>query len=152
QARVMPEIYRNAPARTAERDKMVAEGTANDAAKPKTAVEMITRSRDYDLALGVYNGLRMAFAKVKAVPPAPPALALAAMARNSGLETAGDAVDFFERRLLRIPMDGGDRAALVEFLERRWGGARIDYRSAGLEESLRELVHLIMSTPEYQLS
>jgi uncharacterized protein (DUF1800 family) len=52
QARVIPEMYRNAPSRTAERDKMAAEGGDRDEAKPKTALQMITRSRDYDLGLG----------------------------------------------------------------------------------------------------
>jgi uncharacterized protein (DUF1800 family) len=153
QARLIPETYRNAPSRTAERDRMAALGGANEeAAKPKTALQMITRSRDYDLALGVYNGLQMTFEKVKPVPPTPPTLDLAAMVRKEGLETAGDAVNYFERRFLRLPLDDRDRAALVEFLERRWGSARIDYQSAALENSFRELIHLIMSTPEYQLS
>jgi len=153
QARVVPETYRNAPQRVAERDRMAAEGgLKEEAGKPKTALQMINSSPEFDLGLGVYNGFVQTFERVKAVPPTPPKLDLAAMAQGGGLETAGDAVDFFERRFLRIPLDERDHAALVEFLEQRLGGARIDYRSAALEESLRELVHLIMSTPEYQLS
>ena len=153
QVREVPETYRNAPSRVAKRDQMAAEAGANEeAGKPKTAVEMINRSRDYDLGLGVYNAFILTFEKVKPVPPTPPKLDLAAMAQGSGLETVDDTVSFFERRFLRIPLHEQDRAALVEFLEQRLGGARIDYLSGSLEESLRELVHLIMSTPEYQLS
>ena len=60
-------------------------------------------------------------------------------------------VDYFLGRFLRVPVDGGYRRALIDFLDQELGTAKIAEAASYLEEPLRVLVHLIMSAPEYQL-
>ena len=44
------------------------------------------------------------------------------------------------------------RDALVEFLTRELGTDSVDRAKSYMEDALRMTVHLIMSTPEYQLA
>ena len=45
-----------------------------------------------------------------------------------------------------------ERQALIDFLTKELASDRIEPAASYLEEPVRLLVHLIMSTPEYQLS
>jgi hypothetical protein len=125
---------------------------AVNADQPMTASRMINSVPDYDLKLGVYRGYQKTFRRVKPTPPTTAGLNLTAMAKTAGVKTADEAVDYFTLRLLRTPLAANDRAAMVEFLKKQWGGAQINFGSEKLEHSLRELAHLIMSMPEYQLA
>ena len=151
--RIIPERYRNADKEAEERDRMAAMGQSMIASTaPMTAAQKINSAPDYDLKLGVRNGYLKTFARVKEVPRTPANINLTAIAKGAGLKTAEDTVDYFLLRLLRPPAAEKDRAALLDFLRKQWGGAQINYGSAELEKSLRELAHLIMSMPEYQLA
>jgi hypothetical protein len=60
-------------------------------------------------------------------------------------------VDYFASRFLSVPLGAKDRAAFVEFYRTRlrpegFGAA------AGSEPALRELLYLVLSTPEYQVN
>lgn len=151
--RIIPERYRDAEKEAEERDRLAASGAVRSADAPKTSTEKINSAPDYDLKVGVYRGLKKAYARVKDVPPTPARLDLAYMVREANLKTADEVVDYFVMRFLRVPLSASDRAALVDFVYKQWGTDKVNL-SAGevLENSLRELVHLIMSTPEYQLS
>ncbi len=89
---------------------------------------------------GVYNGGVKTFKVIKFETPVPAMVDLAGMLRQAGVKDAPGAVDYFERRFLRAHLQDQDRQSLVKFLK------DLD------ETSLRELLHLILSTPEYQLS
>lgn len=155
-ARVIPERYANADKEAEDRDRQAASGQmemmAVNADQPMTASRMINSVPDYDLKLGVYRGYRKTFQRVKSTPPTTASLNLTAMAKSAGVKTADEAVDYFTMRLLRTPLAANDRAAMVEFLKKQWGGAQINFGAEKLEHSLRELAHLIMSAPEYQLA
>ena len=61
-----------------------------------------------------------------------------------------DVVDQYIRRFLRVPLAPKDRQVLVDFLRTKLGTS--DVRPGDkLENSLRELLYLVLSTPEYQL-
>jgi hypothetical protein len=69
---------------------------------------------------------------------------LLGMLRTAGVKEkdSGAAVDYFGKRFLRVTMDPADREKLVGFMkDREW-----------TETNLRELLHLILSMPEYQLA
>ena len=105
-----------------------------------------------DAFRGVYNGARKALSSIRFDDPVPARFELAAMLRRQGVDDARGAVDYLARRFLSVSLGAADRAALVAYLEDRNGGARMDPGRAGLERDLRELLHLIMSLPEYQLT
>ncbi len=88
--------------------------------------------------LGVYRGYRKTFQRVKPAPPTPASLYLTAMARSASLKTADQTVDYFVLRFLRVPLSVGDRAALVEFLMKQWGGVHAPVVFSGPNRFVRE--------------
>ena len=112
----------------------------------------ISRTPDYNLAIGLRNGYQAALERVKPIPRATAGIDLVSILKGEKVKTVEAAVDHLARRLLRTPIHENDRRALVGFLNQQVGGDKINYSHPGLEESLRRLVHFIMSMPEYQLS
>jgi uncharacterized protein (DUF1800 family) len=101
--------------------------------------------------LGVYNASLRMQRVMKRIPPAPAQFSAAALVREDGAQTAGDVVDAFARRFLLLPLAPADRDAIVGFLRERLGGDALDLAGSQTEQALRETLHLILSTPEYQM-
>ena len=76
---------------------------------------------------------------------------LTAMVMESGAKNAADAVDYLAWRLLRVPMSQAAHARLVDLLTTELGTDSLERAKTYLEEPLRMALHLIMSTPEYQI-
>ena len=51
-----------------------------------------------------------------------------------------------------MPAAPSTRDALVTFLTKEWGTDAVDRAKTYMEDGLRLTVHLILSTPEYQLA
>jgi hypothetical protein len=73
------------------------------------------------------------------------------MVLESGAKTSREAVDYFTWRLLRVPPATATRERLVAFLTGELGTESLDRAKTYLEDPLRMTVHLVMSTPEYQM-
>ena len=73
------------------------------------------------------------------------------MVLDSGAATTGEAVDHLLGRFLRMPVAAGLRDALVELLESEIGTSDLQRARTYLEDPLRMVTHVIMSTPEYQI-
>lgn len=112
---------------------------------------MADRDEDFNTRYASFRGWQLAIQKVKPLPRTTAQLDLTAIVRGQGLRTTAEVVDYFLGRLLSVPLDAGDRRRLIDFLDGELGGDRIAGAETYLEEPLRMLVHLIMSTPEYQL-
>jgi len=110
----------------------------------------VDRDEDYNTRYGGYAGYQLAFKRTKLIPRQPAEISLTAIVKASGADTAEEVVDAFIHRFLRVTLAEHDRAVLVDFLRGRLGTASI-HASDTLEESLRELLYLVLSTPEYQL-
>jgi hypothetical protein len=93
----------------------------------------------------------MAVEKVKPIPRRTAPIDLTAMVRTRGLRTTTDVVDYFARRFLRVPLEPGVRARFIEFLDAELGTNQVSVAETYMEDALRMLLHLVMSTPEYQL-
>ena len=72
--------------------------------------------------------------------------------RHIALKKTDDVVDYFIRRFTRVPPNADKRQALISFLSRELGTSDISVAKTYMEDSLRLLLHLMMSEPEYQLS
>ncbi len=107
---------------------------------------------DFNLFRGVFNAAVRAVAAVPAEPRRTADFNLGRMLKSAGIADAAGAVDYLTRRFLRTPITGERRQTLIQFLEQQMGGSQIDFSRYRLEKDLRELLHLIMSAPEYQLS
>ena len=112
---------------------------------------MVDRDEEYNTRYGGYAGAVLAFKRTKLIPRRPAAIELTVMVKAAGADTVDKVVDHFIHQFLRVTLAEKDRAVLVEFLRNTLGTSSI--RPGGrLEDSLRELLYLVLSTPEYQLS
>jgi uncharacterized protein (DUF1800 family) len=111
---------------------------------------MVEREEDYNTRYGGYAGFQMAFKRTKLIPRHTAAIDLTAMIRTARADTVDKVVDHFIHRFLRVPLAARDRTALVDFLRGKLGSPAVQPSDA-LETSLRELLYLVLSTPEYQL-
>ena len=112
---------------------------------------MADRDEDFNTRYGSYKGWQMAIQKVKPIPRQTAALDLSAIVQTAGLDTAEQVVDYFLARLLQVPTGEKLRRQLIDTLQQELGTASIAEAATYMEEPLRLLLHLIMSTPEYQL-
>ena len=113
--------------------------------------QMAGADEDYNTRYGSTHGWMEAFRRVKPVPRQAAQLNVTSMVTDADLATTSEVVDYFLARLLRTPVSAEDRAALIAFLTRELGTDQIEQTVTYLEEPARLLLHLIMSTPEYQL-
>jgi hypothetical protein len=107
---------------------------------------------DFNLFRGVFNAAAFAH---EAVPPdarKDPPFNLAAMLKKEGVTDVAGVVDSLMQRFLRVAITGQRREDLVAFCLKTLGGPKVDYARYTLEKELREVLHLILSAPEYQLS
>ena len=111
---------------------------------------MVERDEDYNTRYAGYKGYLMAWERTKLIPRRTARLDLTAMVRGAGAETADAVVDHFARRFLSVPLAAKERGVLSKFLSDRLGSSRVQ-PGEKLEESLRELLYLVLSTPEYQV-
>jgi hypothetical protein len=95
----------------------------------------------------------MAYARVKPIPRFVGAIDLTAMAAAAGATTEEKVVEHFARRFLLVPLGPQSRAAMTDFLRRQLAdaGVTLSDRNQKVENALRELLYLVLSTPEYQL-
>jgi hypothetical protein len=112
--------------------------------------KMVDRDEDYNTRYGGYAGNLLAFKRTKLIPRHAAAIDLTTMVESAGADSAEEVVDHFVHRFLRVTLADKDRAALVDFLRGKLGSSNVQ-PSATLESSLRELLYLVLSTPEYQL-
>ncbi len=150
--RRMPGIYRV----VAERLKKGMNITNATRAGDSAVSEMADADEDYNTRYGGYRGYVLAYERIKLVPRYAADFDLASMVRSTGARTAADAVDHLLLRFLRAPLDDEDRQALVVFLENRLGTSllgseTIEPDSDDLEDALRSVLYLVLSSPEYQL-
>jgi hypothetical protein len=112
--------------------------------------KMVDRDEDYNTRYGGYAGNLLAFKRTKLIPRHPAAIDLTAMIQAAHADTADKVVDHFIHRFFRLSLAEKDRAVLVDFFRGKLGTSRVQ-PSETLESSLRELLYLVLSTPEYQL-
>jgi hypothetical protein len=131
----------------------ITEATKEGDAESNTMAEsnmMVDRDEDYNTRYGGYKGNLLAWERTKLIPRRPAAIDLTAMTRAAGADTVEKVVDHFIHRFLSVTIPAQRRALLIDFLRGKLGTSSIR-PSEKLEESLRELLYLVWSTPEYQL-
>lgn len=133
--------------------KATIEGDGNAAADNSMSMfnMMADADEDFNTRYGSTQGWLEAFRRVKPIPRHTAQLNLTQMVNKARLQKTTDVVDYFLARFLRVPLAAEDRQALIDFLTKELGNEQIQPAETYVEEPLRLLVHLIMSTPEYQL-
>ena len=112
--------------------------------------KMVDRDEDYNTRYGGYAGNLLAFKRTKLIPRQPASIDVTAMITMAKADTVDKVVDHLAHRFLSVPLVDKDRAVLVGFLRDKLGSSTVR-PSETLESSLRELLYLVLSTPEYQV-
>jgi hypothetical protein len=118
-----------------------------------TAFERVALERDeqFNTRVSSYIGWTQAARKLIPTTRRAAQIDLTTMVLESGAKTTGDAVDYLLWRIIRVPIEKATRDGFVAFLTEELGTDRIDRAKTYMDDSLRMTVHLIMSTPEYQI-
>ena len=121
---------------------------ANMSAFDRAALE---RDEQFNTRISGYIGWQQAARKLIPTPRHAADVNLTRMVLDAGATTAGEAVDYLLWRMLRVPVASAARDGLVAFLTGELGTDSLDRAKTYMEDPLRLTVHLVMSTPEYQI-
>jgi hypothetical protein len=109
------------------------------------------RDEDFNTRYGSFRGSQLAIERVKALPRDTAQVNLSQMVIDAKLQNTTQVVDYLIHRFMRVPPGTDARQKLVAFLNKDLGTTNIAVAQTYMEESLRLVLHLIMSQPEYQL-
>ncbi len=123
--------------------------------KPKSALGKMVAGgggERFNLAVAVWEAYVETYSnRVKPIPRTTAQLDFVPMVKAANVTTVEEAVDYFCRRFLRVDLQSERRVAVIEFLQQELDSETLEYDNEALEHALRRLVHLILSSPEYQL-
>lgn len=145
--RRLPTIYRRVEERLAQGMNITNATRSGDSGSSMLA----DADEDYNTRYGGYRGYVMAFERVELVPRHAVGVSLSALVERAGATASKAAVDHLLARFLRVDLGETDRSELVDFLRDRIGSDELGGRSARVEEALRSVLYVILSSPEYQL-
>jgi uncharacterized protein (DUF1800 family) len=111
----------------------------------------LERDERFNTRVSSYLGWERAARKLIPTPRHAAQFDLTQMMLESGAKTTADAVDYLLWRMLRVPVTKATRDAFVTFLTKELGTDNIDRARTYMEDALRMTVHLVLSTPEYQI-
>ena len=106
----------------------------------------------FNTRYGSYRGWQMAVERVKPISRDMARVDLAALVAEEGLQTPLEVVDHLTARFFTVPPEPATIAAMAEYLEAELGTADIASATSFMEESMRGLLHVLLSRPEYQLN
>ena len=109
------------------------------------------RDEAFNTRLGSMRGWQMAIERVRPISRDFAHLHLVKDVQAQSLNTPLDVVLYLERLFFEVPLLPKDREELAEFLADALGTADIAAAESYAEDSLRRLLHTMLSRPEYQL-
>ena len=118
-----------------------------------SAFDLAARERDelFNTRVSGYRAWDQAVRKLIPTPRGAARINLTEIVLDSGAATTGEAVDALLGRFLRMPVSSDLRDALVALLDDELGTPDLSRAQTYMEDPLRMVTHLIMSTPEYQI-
>ncbi len=109
------------------------------------------RDEDFNTRYGSFRGSQMAIERVKPIPRDTARIELSKMVLDAKLKNTTQVVDYLIHRFMTVPPSDETRQKLIAFLNKDLGTDSIAEAQTYMEYSLRLVLHLIMSQPEYQL-
>src|SRR5579871_5763230 len=110
------------------------------------------RDEEFNTRYGSFRGSQLAIERVKPIPRGTARIQLSEMVLSAKLQNTTQVVDYLIHRFMRVPPSDDVRRKLVAFLDKDLGTTDISVAQSYMEHSLRLVLHLIMSQPEYQLA
>ena len=109
------------------------------------------RDEEFNTRYGSFRGSQMAIQRVKPIPRDTAQINLGKMVVDQHLANTTQVTDYLIHRFMRVPPSDEARQKLIAFLNKDLGTTDIAVAQTYMEDSLRLVLHLIMSQPEYQL-
>jgi hypothetical protein len=109
------------------------------------------RDEEFNTRYGSFRGSQMAIQRVKPIPRDTAQINLAKMVLDQHLTNTTQVVDYLIHRFMTVPPSDDAKQKLIAFLNKDLGTTDIAVAQTYMEDSLRLVLHLIMSQPEYQL-
>src|SRR5579871_4999452 len=109
------------------------------------------RDEEFNTRYGSFRGSQLAIERVKAIPRDTAQINLSQMVLSARCKDTTAVVDYLVHRFMTVAPSDSVRAKLVGFLNGELGTSDIAEAQTYMEDSLRLVLHLIMSQPEYQL-
>ena len=125
--------------------------TMAEGAAMSESTRKLDREEDYNTRYGSYRGWQKAAEVIRPIPRTMARIDLSAMVLASGAQSTAEVVDLYAQRFFSVPMASADRAAWTAFLSEQLGTDRIERARTYMEDGLRMLLHLMLSSPDYQL-
>ena len=118
-----------------------------------SAFDLAATERDelFNTRVSGYQAWAHAMRKLIPTPRGAARVDMTGMILDAGAATTTEAVDYLLARFLRMPVSSATRDDLIALLSDELGTTDINRASTYLEDPLRMVAHLIMSTPEYQI-
>ena len=126
---------------------------ALDPTAEMTAFNMAARERDelFNTRVSGYRAWATAMQKLIPTPRGAARVDMTRMVLDAGATTTTQAVDHLLGRFLRLPVSSDMRDGLIELLDAELGTTDLARADTFIEDPLRMVTHLIMSSPEYQI-
>ena len=125
--------------------------TMGDGTAMSESTRKLDREEDFNTRYGSYRGWQKAVEVIKPIPRTMARVDLSAIVLAGGAQSTSEVVDLFAQRFFSVPMADADRAAWAAFLSEQLGTERIERARSYMEDDLRMLLHLMLSSPDYQL-
>jgi Protein of unknown function (DUF1800) len=140
-------------ARRINRGDEMSRATAPEAipGEQSMSMQMADRDEDFNTRYASFRGYQMALQRVKPILRDSAAIQISDLVRQAQAKTCGDAVDALIARFMSAPISQKQRNDLVEWLRRDIGTDQLKIAETYMEDSLRQLLHILLSLPEYQL-
>ena len=122
-----------------------------DGAGMSEAARKLDREEAFNTRYGSYRGWQKAVELIKPIPRTFARVDLAAIVQAGGARSSSDAVDVLVQRFFSVPVASADRAAWTAFLTEQLGTDHIERARTYMEDGLRMTLHLMLSSPDYQL-
>ena len=127
------------------------EGAASASEGMSMANRMVDREEDFNTRYGSYRGWQKAVEMIKPIPRTLARVDLSAMVLAGNAQTTADAVELLAQHFFNVPPGRAERTAWTAFLTQELGTERIERAQTYMEDGLRLVLHLMLSSPDYQL-
>ena len=109
------------------------------------------RDEDFNTRLASYHAWRKAIEKVKPIPRDTVQLNLSQILRNAHCKTTAQAVDHLLQRFVSVPVSDAVKQKLTALISDDLGTTDLNIADSYMEDAMRNLLHVILSLPAYQL-
>ena len=109
------------------------------------------RDEDFNTRLASYHAWRKAIEKVKPIPRDTVQLNLTQLLRQADCKTTAQAVDHLLQRFVSVPVSDAVKHKLTALISDDLGTTDLNIADSYMEDAMRNLLHVILSLPAYQL-